>query len=143
VAHVVQIDFRQARLLGELLESAGDGVGVGRRAVLPAEQPAAIMVVRPELPQLLVELVDMGLEGGERERVEGQEVLGVLGLAVRLDHLAVDHDASHPDAEGAAVEVKATALCAAAPGRAHGGRAAWRPVPPQRAGQAGYVATEP
>jgi len=31
--------------------------------------------------------------------------------------------------------IKATALRAAAPGRARAGRAAWRPVPPQRAGQ--------
>jgi hypothetical protein len=33
--------------------------------------------------------------------------------------------------------IKATALRAAAPGRARTGRAAWRPVPPQRAGQSG------
>jgi hypothetical protein len=33
--------------------------------------------------------------------------------------------------------IKAAALRAAAPGRARAGRAAWRPVPPQRAGQGG------
>jgi hypothetical protein len=35
--------------------------------------------------------------------------------------------------------IKATALRAAAPGRARAGRAAWRPVPPQRAGQCGAL----
>ncbi len=57
-------------MLGELLEAAGDRVRVRWLAVLPAEQPAAIVVVRPEVPTLLVELVDVRLQDSERERVK-------------------------------------------------------------------------
>jgi hypothetical protein len=67
----MQVNLRQARAFGELLEPAGDRVGVEWRAVLPAEQPAAIVVVRPEAV-FGVELVDMGLENGKRERVKRQ-----------------------------------------------------------------------
>jgi len=42
-----------------------------------------IVVVRAEVPPLMLELLDVRLEGGQRERVECQDVLGVLGLAVR------------------------------------------------------------
>jgi hypothetical protein len=41
-------------LFGELLESAGDGVRVRWLAVLPAEQHALVVVVRPEGLALLV-----------------------------------------------------------------------------------------
>ena len=64
-----------------------------RRAVFPAEQHAMIAAVRPMILTLTVEHLDMRLQGGQRERVKGQQVLSVLCLAVRLDHLAV-HD--HP-----------------------------------------------
>ena len=53
---------------------------------------------------LPVEHLDMRLQGGQRERVKGQQGLSVLCLAVRLDHLAV-HD--HPrdiDLKGSQVE---------------------------------------
>jgi hypothetical protein len=40
-------------MLGELLEPARDGVGMRRLAVLPAEEAAAIVVVRSEVPALL------------------------------------------------------------------------------------------
>lgn len=82
VPHVVQVDFWEASRGGELLESPGDRVRVRRPAVLPAEQHAVIVVVRPEVTPLLVELLDMQLQGGQRERVERQEMLSVLGLAV-------------------------------------------------------------
>jgi hypothetical protein len=36
-------------LLGELLEAPGNRVRVRRLAVLPAEQPAVIVIVRPEV----------------------------------------------------------------------------------------------
>jgi hypothetical protein len=38
--------------------------------------------LRPEVPPLLVELLDVCLEDGQGERVERQDVLSVLGLAV-------------------------------------------------------------
>jgi predicted dehydrogenase len=57
-------------------------VGMGRSAVRPAEQHAVIVIPRPELPPLLLELLDMCLEGGQVKRVERQDVLGVFGLAV-------------------------------------------------------------
>ena len=50
------------------------------------------MVVRPEFSPLLVELLDVHLQGGQCERVERQDVLSDFGLAVRLDHPAVDND---------------------------------------------------
>jgi hypothetical protein len=50
-----------------------------------------IAVVRPMILALTVEHLDMRLQGDQRERVKGQQVLSVLCLAVRLDHLAV-HD---------------------------------------------------
>jgi len=51
-----------------------------------------IVVVRPEFSPLLVELLDVHLQGGQCERVERQDVLSDFGLAVRLDHPAVDND---------------------------------------------------
>jgi hypothetical protein len=59
VAHVVQVDFGQARLCRNLLEPTGDGVSVRRLAVLPTEEPAAIVVIRPELFSLGVELAEV------------------------------------------------------------------------------------
>jgi len=73
-------------------------------AVRPAEQYAVIVVLRPEVPPLLVELLDVCLEDGQGERVERQDVLGVLGLAVRFDHPAVHDDAGHLDCERARVK---------------------------------------
>ena len=90
MADVVQVDFWEAGGLGEPLESLGDGVGVGWLAVLPAEQPAVIVVVGAELLALLVEQLDVIRQNRESEWVERQEVLGVLGLAVRFDQFAVD-----------------------------------------------------
>jgi hypothetical protein len=52
VPHVVQVDLWQTGRLGDLLEAPGDGVRVGRLAVFPAEQPAAILVVRAEVGAL-------------------------------------------------------------------------------------------
>jgi hypothetical protein len=66
----VQVDLREACLLGQLLEPAGDRVRVWRLAVFPAEQPAKIVVVRPEVAPLLVEQVDVILDHGQGERVE-------------------------------------------------------------------------
>ena len=42
-----------------------------------------IVVVRPEVPPLLVEHLDVRPERGEGERVERQDVLGVLGSNVK------------------------------------------------------------
>jgi hypothetical protein len=43
-------------------------------AVLPAEQHPVILVVRAELAPLPGELLDVRLQHGQRERVEGQDV---------------------------------------------------------------------
>jgi hypothetical protein len=67
-----------------------------------------MVVVRPEFLVLGVEHLDMHPENCEGERVEREQVLCVVGLAVRDDHLAVDDDSRRPD-------VKVTALRAAAP----------------------------
>jgi hypothetical protein len=74
-----------------------------------------VLVVRPEVLPFLVEQLDVDLEYGEGERVEGQEMLSVCGLAVRLDHLAVDDDSRCVDFQRPGVEVKATARRAAVP----------------------------
>jgi hypothetical protein len=42
-----------------VLEPAGDGVGVGWLSVLPAEQPAVILVVRAEVFTPLIEHLDV------------------------------------------------------------------------------------
>jgi hypothetical protein len=78
--------------------------GVGRPAVRPAEQHAVILVVLAEVAPLLVELLDVRLEDGQGERVERQDVLSVLGLAVRFDHPAVHDDPGHLDRERARVD---------------------------------------
>jgi hypothetical protein len=54
----------------------------------------------------------MDLENGQGERVERKDVLCVLGLAVRLDDLAVDDDTRRFDLKRS--RVKASALRAAA-----------------------------
>jgi hypothetical protein len=72
---------------------------------------------------LTVEHLDMRLQGGQRERVKGQQVLSVLCLAVRLDHLAVhDHprDIDLKRAGGQVEEVPPRACQLAAP-HARGG----------------------
>jgi hypothetical protein len=106
VAHVVQVDLWEASRRGQLLEPSRDRVRVRTPAILPAEQHAVIEVVRPEFAPLLVELLDVHLQGGERERVERQDVLSVLGLAVRLDHPAVDNDPRSLYGERSGVQVK-------------------------------------
>jgi hypothetical protein len=68
VPYVVQIDGRKIGRPGEPLEAAGDRVRVRRGAVLPAEQPAAIVVVRPEFLPFLIELLDVRPENREGER---------------------------------------------------------------------------
>jgi hypothetical protein len=60
-----------------------------------------ILILRPELAPLLVQPLDVRLQRGQRERVERQYVLSVLGLAVRLDHPAVHRDAGDLDQGGA------------------------------------------
>jgi hypothetical protein len=115
----MKVDLGQACLAGELLEPAGDRVRVRRLAVLPAEQHAVVLVVRPEVLALLVEHLDVCLEYGECERVERQRVLCVLGLAVRLDHLAVDDYPRGFDFERSGVEVEQVAACARQLAAAH------------------------
>jgi hypothetical protein len=96
VPHVVQVDLGQPGRRGQLLESPRDRVRVWRPAVRPAEQHAVIVVPRPEVPPLLLELLDVCLEDGQGERVEHQDVLGVFGLAVRLDHPAIPRRPGSP-----------------------------------------------
>ncbi len=48
----------------------------------------------------------MHLQGGQRERVERQDVLSVFGLAVRLDHPAVDNDPRGLYGERSGVQVE-------------------------------------
>ena len=90
VPHVMQVDLGQASPRGQLLEPSGDRVGMGRPAIFPAEQHAVIVAVRSDFAPLLVELFYVHLQGGQREPVERQDVLSVLGLAVRLDYPPVD-----------------------------------------------------
>ena len=65
-----------------------------------------ILIVRPELAALLAEQFGVCPEHGEGERVERQDVLRVLGLAVRLDDPAVHHDAGGLDGERSGVQVE-------------------------------------
>ena len=70
-----------------------------------------ILVVRAELAPFVVEPFDVCLQRGQRERVEGQDVLSILGLAVRLDHSAVDNDARDLDRERSGVQVEQIPAC--------------------------------
>ena len=54
VPDVVQVDLGQTCGRGELLEPPCDRVWMRRPAVLPAEQHAMILIVRPELAPLLI-----------------------------------------------------------------------------------------
>jgi hypothetical protein len=65
-----------------------------------------IVVVRPEIPALLVERFDVGLQRGQSERVERQHVLSVFGLAIRLDDPAIYDDAGYLDRESPGVQVE-------------------------------------
>jgi hypothetical protein len=65
-----------------------------------------IVVVRPEIPALLVERFDMGLQRGQSERVERQHVLSVFGLAIRLDDPAIYDDAGYLDRKSPSVQVE-------------------------------------
>jgi hypothetical protein len=78
----MKVDLGQPGRRGELLEPPRNRVGMRRPAVLPAEQHPVILVVRAELAPLPGELLDVRLQHSQRERVEGQNVLSVLGLAV-------------------------------------------------------------
>jgi hypothetical protein len=49
----------------------------------------------------------VGFERGERERVERQDVLGVLRLAVRLDDLAIDDNPGDLDSKASALRAAA------------------------------------
>jgi hypothetical protein len=60
----MQVYLRQAHRGGQFLEPPGDGIRVRGPAVLPAEQDPMIPVLRPELVPLLVERIDVRLEGG-------------------------------------------------------------------------------
>lgn len=96
---VVQVDLGQPGRRRQPLEPAGDRVRVRRLAVLLAEQHAVIVVIRPGVAPFAVQHLDVHPENGEGERVERQDVLRVLGLAVRLNDLAVHHDAGRVDGE--------------------------------------------
>ncbi len=104
--HVVQFDRRKTGRRGQLFEPARDRIGMRWPAVLPAEQHAMIVVVRPEIPALLVERFDVGLQRGQSERVERQHVLSVFGLAIRLDDPAIYDDAGYLDRESPGVQVE-------------------------------------
>lgn len=69
-----------------------------------------VLVVRAKVGALLVEHLDVNSERGEGERVEREDSLRVLGLAVRLDDLAIDHDARDLDRQGSGVQVEQRAL---------------------------------
>jgi hypothetical protein len=56
---------------------------VRRPAVLPAEQHAVIGVVGPEVAPLLVELLDVRLQDGQRERVKAPPLRGAAGRRQR------------------------------------------------------------
>jgi hypothetical protein len=92
VADVVQVDLRETGRRGELLEPSRDRIRMRRPAVLPAEQHAVIVVVGAEFPAAPGQAFRRASSGHQRERVERQDVLSVRGLAVRLDHPAVDND---------------------------------------------------
>ena len=79
--YVVQVDVWQPGRRGEPLKPPCNRVGVGRPAVRPAEQHAVIVIVRPEVPPLLVELLDVCLEGGQGERVKAAPPRGAAGPA--------------------------------------------------------------
>ncbi len=113
VAHVVQVDLRQPGRRSQSLESPRDGVRVGRRAVLPAEQDPVALVVRAEFLPPLVQHLDVDLECSEGERVEHENVLCVLGLAIRLDNPAIYDDPCDLDGEcsGAQVEKVTASAC--------------------------------
>jgi hypothetical protein len=53
----------------------------------------------------------MCLQRGQRERVERQELLSVLGLAVRLDHPAVHDDPGDVDRESSGVQIEQVPAC--------------------------------
>ena len=65
-----------------------------------------IGVVGPELGAFAVEHLSMRGEHGQGEGVERDHALGVFGLAVRLDHLAVDHDPRHIECQLPGVQVE-------------------------------------
>jgi hypothetical protein len=134
VPDVVQVDLRQPGRRGELLEPPGNRVGVRRPAVRPAEQHAVIVVLRAEVPPLLVELLDVCLEDVQGEWVERQDVLSVLGLAVRFDHPAVHDDAGNLDRERA--RVKRRRCATPGPALPAPGSELWgaRPACPRRPG---------
>ena len=90
-------------------------------AVLPAEQPAEIVIIQPELLALLVELANMVTEYSEGEWVERQHVLRVLCLDVRLDHPPVDDDSRRSDVERPGIEVQEVAMRARQINRGPGG----------------------
>ena len=77
-----------------------------------------IVVVRPEVPALLVERFDVRLQRGQSERVERQDVLSVFGLAVRLDDPAVYDDAGYLDRERPGGQVKRRRCAAPGPASA-------------------------
>ena len=78
-----------------------------RPAVWPAEQHAVIVVVRPEVSRRSWSSCSTcAFSDGQRERVERQHVLSVLGLAVRLDHPAVHDDPRDLDRERSGVQVE-------------------------------------
>lgn len=77
-----------------------------RLAGLPAEQQPGVLVVRAERGPLRFEHRNVDAERGEGERVEREDSLCVLRLAVRLDHPAINHDEGLGDREGSRFEVK-------------------------------------
>jgi hypothetical protein len=55
-----------------------------RPVILAAEQHAVIMVVRPELDPFPFEHLDMRLQHSESERIQRQDVLRILRLAISI-----------------------------------------------------------
>jgi hypothetical protein len=76
------------------------------------------MVIRAELFTFAVEHLDMHRQDSDSERIEGQDVLRVLGLAVRLNHPAVHDYPGWADVEGSGF--KSGACGAAGPASAPG-----------------------
>jgi len=74
VPDVVQVDLRRPGRRGELLKPPGNRVGMWWPAVFPAEQHAVIVVLRPEVPPLLIELLDVRRGGGFEDLQRGEPI---------------------------------------------------------------------
>jgi hypothetical protein len=84
--------------------------GCGGRTSSPAEQRPLVLVVLTGERALGVEHAHVGAQYPERVGVERDGAPTVVGLAVLVDHLAVDDDAGGADGESACVEVEPVAV---------------------------------